>query len=584
MQQFSNKFVALAVALLLRLASIAEAHGHDENMSMDMGEPAMSRPTVAQASGSSDPQTYYQYGEHPGLIMAHILLMTIAWVFILPIGVLLSISRSRYKLPVQLTFLAINGIGVFLATIYNTSTPDLYPNNAHHKLGWVLTWTVCAQAIMGIISAYGNRRGGKSEERKAFIPISAEVMAEHQRLHGHSPSDIYRFSNDSGQGTEPNTESLRSQSISSASSDQQPLPELRHDEEDEQFEKVEFANGSRLDRYLSKKIPGLLSSRALQSLHFFHNAIDRIILIFGFVALTTGIITYGGFFMGAGVFSGLAHFIKGGVFFWYGILTLGRWAGCFQEIGWAWNINPSKIGKRSFTAEFVESFLIFFYGSTNIFLEHLARWGKEWSAQDLEHISITVMFIGGGLCGMFIESKGIRDLLSVTQESAQIHSRKHSDEELQEPKSYRFSMNPLPALVVLLLGLMMSSHHQSSMISAMIHKQWGTLLVGAAFARAATYVIFYLSPPTSILPGRPPTEIITAFCLMAGGTVFMSSARDTVSAMESNNLDAMFVFTVTMGLITFLMAWIILVIAIKGWAVRKENKPNNFAYRSVAVV
>ncbi|KAH8661408.1 hypothetical protein BGZ60DRAFT_380826 [Tricladium varicosporioides] len=544
----------------------------------------MSRPTVAQASGSSDPQTYYQYGEHPGLIMAHILLMTIAWVFILPIGVLLSISRSRYKLPVQLTFLAINGIGVFLATIYNTSTPDLYPNNAHHKLGWVLTWTVCAQAIMGIISAYGNRRGGKSEERKAFIPISAEVMAEHQRLHGHSPSDIYRFSNDSGQGTEPNTESLRSQSISSASSDQQPLPELRHDEEDEQFEKVEFANGSRLDRYLSKKIPGLLSSRALQSLHFFHNAIDRIILIFGFVALTTGIITYGGFFMGAGVFSGLAHFIKGGVFFWYGILTLGRWAGCFQEIGWAWNINPSKIGKRSFTAEFVESFLIFFYGSTNIFLEHLARWGKEWSAQDLEHISITVMFIGGGLCGMFIESKGIRDLLSVTQESAQIHSRKHSDEELQEPKSYRFSMNPLPALVVLLLGLMMSSHHQSSMISAMIHKQWGTLLVGAAFARAATYVIFYLSPPTSILPGRPPTEIITAFCLMAGGTVFMSSARDTVSAMESNNLDAMFVFTVTMGLITFLMAWIILVIAIKGWAVRKENKPNNFAYRSVAVV
>jgi hypothetical protein len=38
--------------------------------------------------------------------------------------------------------------------------------------------------------------------------------------------------------------------------------------------------------------------------------------------------------MGPGIFSGLAHFIKGGVFFWYGILTLGRWAGCFAEIGW----------------------------------------------------------------------------------------------------------------------------------------------------------------------------------------------------------------------------------------------------------
>jgi len=76
-------------------------------------------------------------------------------------------------------------------------------------------------------------------------------------------------------------------------------------------------------------------------------------------------------------------------------LSLGRWAGCFANIGWAWNIKPNKTKKPS--AEFVESFLIFFYGSTNVFLEHLAAWGKEWSAQDLEHISITIMFFGGGL-------------------------------------------------------------------------------------------------------------------------------------------------------------------------------------------
>lgn len=40
------------------------------------------------------------------------------------------------------------------------------------------------------------------------------------------------------------------------------------------------------------------------------------------------------------VFSGLAHFIKGGVFFWYGILTLGRWAGCFADIGWVSRFDP----------------------------------------------------------------------------------------------------------------------------------------------------------------------------------------------------------------------------------------------------
>jgi hypothetical protein len=42
--------------------------------------------------------------------------------------------------------------------------------------------------------------------------------------------------------------------------------------------------------------------------------------------------------------------------------------------------------------------------------------------------------------------------------------------------------------------------------------------------------------------------------------------------MEIHNLDAMFIFTVSMGVITFLMAWVVVVIAIKGVAVRRENR------------
>lgn len=170
---------------------------------------------------------------------------------------------------------------------------------------------------------------------------------------------------------------------------------------------------------------------------------------------------------------------------------------------------------------------------------------------------------------MLIESKRIRDLLNTTPSAT---SQNLVNQGEQEPPSYRFPMNPIPALVILLLGLMMSSHHQSSMIASMIHKQWGSLLVGAAFSRAASYIIFYLAPPTSSLPGRPPTELITAFCLMAGGVIFMASSRDTVMAMEANDMDAMFIFTVSMGVITFLMAWIIAVVAIKGLAVRSENR------------
>jgi hypothetical protein len=64
----------------------------------------------------------------------------------------------------------------------------------------------------------------------------------------------------------------------------------------------------------------------------------------------------------------------------------------------AWNIRPSTPDRHSWLSpEFIESSLIFIYGSTNIFLEHLAGWGNAWTARDLEHVSITVLFIGGGL-------------------------------------------------------------------------------------------------------------------------------------------------------------------------------------------
>ena len=85
--------------------------------------------------------------------------------------------------------------------------------------------------------------------------------------------------------------------------------------------------------------------------------------------------------------------------------------GCFAELGWAWNVKPSNSNSKSKagfwkaslpTAEFTESFVIWLYGTTNVFLEHLAAWGGAWTAQDLEHVSISIMFFGGGLVGLKI--------------------------------------------------------------------------------------------------------------------------------------------------------------------------------------
>lgn len=140
------------------------------------------------------------------------------------------------------------------------------------------------------------------------------------------------------------------------------------------------------------------------------------------------------------------------------------------------------------------------------------------------------------------------------------------------PPTDGFSTNPMPALTIILLGMLMSSHHQSSIVSMAIHAQWGNLIMAAGLARGATYLLYFLKPPTSRLPGRPPTEVVAAFCLIAGGVVFMVSARDSVAALEKTGLDAMFVFTVVCGFVAGLMAWELVVLSIKGWAVSRRMR------------
>ena len=133
---------------------------------------------------------------------------------------------------------------------------------------------------------------------------------------------------------------------------------------------------------------------------------------------------------------------------------------------------------------------------------------------------------------MLFESSRIRNALNNTILQSPVHSTR--DEDWQPPKSQGVPLNPMPALIILLLGMMMGSHHQDSMTSTMVHKQWGNMLVGFALARGLTYVLLFLRPPTSYLPARPPTEIVAGFCLMAGGLIFMLSVSvDRCPAIES---------------------------------------------------
>lgn len=432
--------------------------------------------------------------------------------------------------------------------------------------------------------AGNNKLDVRIEKAPVLPPVSVKSPAQQQQLLEIPPIDQYRYSDDSGHFTA--SEPSRSLSISTRGEDQdeqrQKLREFEDAQENLNIDECSDADdvekqgllGNAAVQNVTSRISAKLSRRTWVFVSAVYNAIDWTSLLLGFFTLGSGTVVYGGVFRGDNIFNGLAHSVKGGIFFWYGLLTLGRWMGCFAEFGWAWNVKPPVRAVNTWkarvpSAEFVESFVIFIYGASNVWLEHLAAWGDAWSAMDFEHVSISIMFFGGGLCGMLVESSRIRDFLNSTIVTSNATPKLQLQNDLlSPPKTYSFSMNPFPGLIILLLGLMMSSHHQSSMISTMVHKQWGALFVGFAIARAVTYMLLFISPPSSYLPSRPPSELISSFCLISGGLIFIASNKNTVSAMEHHGLHAMLPFTVTVGLTVFLMAWVIIVLAIKGWAVR----------------
>lgn len=223
-------------------------------------------------------------------------------------GVVLSVSRSRLRLPVQFSFLVCNLLGIAVGTVYNSKTPDLYENNAHHKLGWVVTWIVMAQMLMRVTTAYagrGWRTTASRDEHEALIPGSIGAMAKHHQLHALREAQGYRYSNDSGQGTERASSSSRSPSLASIGEGnvQQSVNSGREryavedDDSNGMAEKLESMHTSKRYQFLSRRISGLLSDRVLGLVDLTNNGLDRVILVLGFVAIATGVATYYGLFV-----------------------------------------------------------------------------------------------------------------------------------------------------------------------------------------------------------------------------------------------------------------------------------------------
>lgn len=218
---------------------------------------------------------------------------------------MLSVARSRLAVLLQLSFLGINGLALLLSTIYTNNTPDLYENNSHHKFGWILIWIVVVQSIIAVVKLYTDRQSsvlGYSHLHGVTptpTPISAEAMAQHRQIHATFAEGRAGYSDHNGRSSASDTPRTNSMSGTTDCGDEY-LHDVRKSQDAESevdlTDKRSLLGNNRVERFLSS-MPNKIPRKAIALINVAHKIINCSILLLGFLAMTTGIVVYGGIFV-----------------------------------------------------------------------------------------------------------------------------------------------------------------------------------------------------------------------------------------------------------------------------------------------
>jgi len=533
-----------------------------------------------------------------------------------PVSLILNNVGSKWYLPI----LFINLINVVLSLsslkVFGDSVPDLYPHNAYGKMSWILLFALITHFALAVLYSASKWATGLRDDdsfNQPFIPLddfgndsrhlnSSSTNADHidlERLASGgsvSPSTLIGSHSDTVAKENKYKDSIENHDVPTvAAATDKFYTDNDSLDLDETNEIANLYNGastastgldfhglSKRDQLLNK----LFKNKRIQTIsQNFHVLISILFKCFNypmlgylFVYVTTGISVGSLFGKANRVFNLLAHFIKGGVFVTLGIFSLARYCGALSKSGLAWNkavVFKNQVHTKSIwykltphgmiTMEGYESFLIFFYGITNIFLEHLAAPSGPWVAKDLQHVSIAFMFIGSGLCGLITEH-----ILSDWRFN-QVLLNTNINPEAIHAGSPGYSPNPFPVFTIFWTGILMSQHAQASETSTMIHMQWGYLLSFGSFFRLLTFILLMLVPNKNLKPARPFTELITSFALICGGVIFMQSTDQVVEALEYRGLTSMFTLNVNVGIVALIMGWEMCLMIWKHWLESKKQ-------------
>ncbi|KAJ2748574.1 hypothetical protein GGI19_006056, partial [Coemansia pectinata] len=140
----------LRAVILLLCALVVHGHNHHAaNMNFDMGEPI------------------------DGVLKAHIILMSIAFGALFPIGMVLGLRKNKWHVPVQATGGVLAVIGFVLG---HTHGGRAFHENAHSKFSWFMMWLLAAQLGAGIyLKLHTEKRF--NDRVRPYIKIAHKYMA-----------------------------------------------------------------------------------------------------------------------------------------------------------------------------------------------------------------------------------------------------------------------------------------------------------------------------------------------------------------------------------------------------------------------
>ncbi|GBE79334.1 Uncharacterized membrane protein [Sparassis crispa] len=524
-------------------------------------------------------------GEHryPGFMAVHIFFMSAAFFGALPLGIIFRSVKHAWHGFTVILFYAFCAIGLGSSMIYRKLTPDMYEGSKHGPQGyfWLFVALVIStlDALAMFVRLFNYVKALRNgEERFTFKGSWNDVILGRGSRISIGPE----YTNLVEDPEELDMTELKGKDVDDESNDhdesEQWANDIHHHRRAESYPQSAASDGTLLNgrspRHSSDILPDHVASRfpwggkaktpLLKKIgRGMFATTERVLVFAGLVQFITGVVTYTGGCRENYINGCLAHLIKGGIFWCYGLASFGRYLGAFSELGWAWNRAPSK---QYPTAEFFECLIIFLYGASNTWMERFgARAGDPYTTKQVQHISIAVMFWFAGMVGMGIESKTIRRWLAAGSVAA-IPSSVRTQEAVAEPPSYIASFNPFPALCIGITGIAMSAHFQVYVFQVQIHMLWGYLLAMFAVLRFLTYCFLWSSPPRSILPSRPPTEALASFFLVCGGLVFMFSTEEvTIAAMRQGHDDVMMFLNLSIAITCFACCWALALVGTKGY-------------------